>query len=141
MLLLLLLLLLLFDKHPCYLLQISSAIFKGECLLLLLVPFIELKMNFFHAYKARFLYLLGILFEFFIWVAPQLFNRVVSPSPPPSPTPWEQWQPTLQGFQEGPTSMDFSWLPWAWPLVTFIGNNRKIGPKEFSGCSIPYSAN
>ena len=28
--------------------------------------FIELKMNFFHADKARFLYLLGILFEFFI---------------------------------------------------------------------------
>ena len=50
--------------------------------LLFLVPLIDLKkMNFFHAYKARFRYLLGILFEFFIWWAPQLFNRVVYPSP------------------------------------------------------------
>ena len=117
-----------------------SLIFFGKQLKKKEDSFIELKMNFFHADKGRFLYLLGILFEFFIWVAPQLFNRIVSPSPSPSPTRWEQWQPTLQGFQLGLTSMDFSWLLWAWPLVTLIGNNRKIGLKEFSGCSIPYSA-
>ena len=42
----------------------SSRFTAGEYPLLLLVPLIELKMNFFHAVKARFQYLLGILLNF-----------------------------------------------------------------------------
>ena len=40
-----------------------------------------------HADKARFWYLLGIPFEFSICLPPQLFNRVVYPSPPHPPPP------------------------------------------------------
>ena len=116
--------------------QSTSAIFKGEYLLLLLVPFIELKMNFFHADKARFLYLLGILLNF-LWLAPQLFNKVLSPSPCPPypPHPENNSNQLYRAVTKGREVWISLGYLWAWPLVTFIGNKRKIGPKEFPGCS------
>ena len=65
-------------------------------------------------------------FEFFTWVAPWLFNRVVFPSPPPPPHPDD----TSNQFYRAVSKGQEAWISpryyeHAWPLVTFLGNKTK----------------
>ena len=43
----------------------------------------------------------------------------------------------MQDYHDGPGEGDFPQLLCAWPLAIFLGDKRKMRPKDLPGCSVP----